>query len=612
MQDRGRTDDVRQHAGIPPAHRAGTPRRHSAPDGSAAAALFRARGLAGMSAPQLTQLQRLAGNAAISRSADEERHVHDASCGHAVQRTAVHQALSSPGRPLSAGVRQEMEGRLGADFSDVRVHTDSAGHAAAESVNAHAFTTGSHIVFQRGRYDAGSASGKRMLAHELTHVIQQRSGPVAGTDAGDGLKVSDPSDRFEREAEANAVRVMSGEAAPVQRVEEEESAPVQRVDEEESTPRSGGGSVQRMKLSPGTGGRGVAGWLANEGAEEREHELTAKHGIDIGSVAGGSRMSHSMLYEIDKVLGELPEDHVRGNPYLRSIQMGDGLGQASAYDSRTQRIGMVNPFGMPAFMYTSLNRGSRWQRGLMDTGAALGYEGLATGEQLGVMVPGTDRHVMGGTSDVLANGNLVKWTLRHEIGHSVDRKVGWALHLSSRPEFGGWRSEARAGIVAALAARFGFAPEAFADGTSLDPEDLRQHAANLDEHFAGCGLAEAQRKQVVGFVRKALGQPWMFNDGGRADLEVGGRIYHVDHYDEWVSYESAARGNAVSNYQFSTTDEWFAEAYAAYYDPKGASRARLSNEVRRWFATELGERDAETAAATAPPTGTCAHGPHTG
>ncbi|WP_211245828.1 DUF4157 domain-containing protein [Actinomadura oligospora] len=599
MQDRGRTDEAHRHAGTPPAHRPGTSRRHPVPDGPVAAALIRARGLAGVSAPQLSQLQRLVGNAAISRSAEEERHVHDASCGHAVQRTAVHQALSSPGRPLAADVRQEMEGRLGADFSDVRVHTDSTGHTAAESVNAHAFTSGSHIVFQRGRYDAGSASGKRMLAHELTHVIQQRSGPVAGTDAGDGLKVSDPSDRFEREAEANAVRAMSGE--PVQRLEDEGSA---------TGPRRGGGSVQRMKFSPGTGGRGVAGWVANEGAEERERELTEKHGIDIGSVAGGPRMSHSMLYEIDKVLGELPEDHVRGNPFLRSIQMGDGLGQASAYDSRTQRIGMVNPFGMPAFMYTSLNRGSRAQRGLMDMGAALGYDGLTTGEQLGVMVPGTDRHVMGGVSDVLANGNLVKWTLRHEIGHSVDRKVGWALHLSSRPEFGGWRREHRAGIVEALATRFGFAPEAFAAGTSLEPDALREHAANLDGHFAGCGLDDERRGQVVGFVRKALAQPWMLNDGGRAHLEVGGRIYHVDHYDAWVSYEAAARGNAVSNYQFSTPDEWFAEAYAAYYDPKGTSRARLSNEVRRWFATELGERDAETAASTAPPTGTCAHAPH--
>ena len=78
-----------------------------------------------------------------------------------------------------------------------------------KSVNAHAYTVGSNVVFQRDKYDPSSAEGKTMLAHELTHVVQQRSGPVDGTSAGGGIKVSDPSDRFEREAAANADRVMS-------------------------------------------------------------------------------------------------------------------------------------------------------------------------------------------------------------------------------------------------------------------------------------------------------------------------------------------------------------------------------------------------------------------
>src|SRR6185437_12549333 len=54
--------------------------------------------------------------------------------------------------------------------------------------------------------------GKVTLAHELTHVVQQRSGPVDGTPTGGGIKVSDPGDRFEREAATNAERVMSGPA----------------------------------------------------------------------------------------------------------------------------------------------------------------------------------------------------------------------------------------------------------------------------------------------------------------------------------------------------------------------------------------------------------------
>ncbi|TWF95521.1 DUF4157 domain-containing protein [Saccharopolyspora dendranthemae] len=160
----------------------------------------------------IRSLQRAAGNAAVNSMFGEQAQAAE------VQRSTVHDVLRSSGRPLDPPVRTEMESRLGDDFSDVRVHTDGAAHTAAESVQAHAFTSGSHIVFQKGRYDTSSTSGKHMLAHELTHVAQQRSGPVAGTSTSDGLKVSDPSDSFERAAEANADRAM---AEPVQRHRED-------------------------------------------------------------------------------------------------------------------------------------------------------------------------------------------------------------------------------------------------------------------------------------------------------------------------------------------------------------------------------------------------------
>ena len=148
-----------------------------------------------------------------------------------------------------------MEGRLGHDFGDVRVHDDPAAHSSAQAVNAHAYTVGSNVVFQRDRYDPGSDAGRTMLAHELTHVVQQRSGPVDGTPSAGGIKVSDPSDRFEREAAANAERVMAAPApaqpappapAPsaVQREVDEES-PVQRADEPEEEETAQGSFVQR-------------------------------------------------------------------------------------------------------------------------------------------------------------------------------------------------------------------------------------------------------------------------------------------------------------------------------------------------------------------------------
>jgi hypothetical protein len=194
----------------------------------------------------LMGLQRVAGNGAVSSMVEDEP-------------SPVHDVISSGGRPLEPDVRADMEGRLGADFGDVRVHDDSAAHRSAQSVNAHAYTVGSNIVFQRDKYDPGSDGGRTMLAHELTHVVQQRSGPVDGSPAAGGIKVSDPSDRFEREAAANAERVMAPSApeqpapspAPataVQRHADETLPPVQRQEgEEEKEEETAQGSfVQRV------------------------------------------------------------------------------------------------------------------------------------------------------------------------------------------------------------------------------------------------------------------------------------------------------------------------------------------------------------------------------
>jgi len=148
-----------------------------------------------LGAEGLLRMQRAVGNAGMATLMDDAPSVKD--------------VTSRSGQPLDGATRAEMEGRLGADFSDVRVHTDGDAHRSAQSVNAHAYTVGSNVVFQRDLYDPGSHAGKTMLAHELTHVIQQRTGPVDGTPAAGGIKLSDPSDRFEREAASNADRVMS-------------------------------------------------------------------------------------------------------------------------------------------------------------------------------------------------------------------------------------------------------------------------------------------------------------------------------------------------------------------------------------------------------------------
>jgi hypothetical protein len=89
-------------------------------------------------------------------------------------------SLSGRGRPLSPAVREFMEPRFNADFGDVRVHTDAEADGLAQSVEAQAFAIGKDLVFRAGHYDPDSAAGRRLLAHELAHVVQQTGGARDG------------------------------------------------------------------------------------------------------------------------------------------------------------------------------------------------------------------------------------------------------------------------------------------------------------------------------------------------------------------------------------------------------------------------------------------------
>ena len=100
----------------------------------------------------------------------------------AVAPASVERVLATAGGSLDPALQREMGQRLGYDLSRVRVHADTDADQSARDVNAHAYTVGDHVVFASGRFEPGTAVGKRLLAHELTHVVQQGS-------AGDGMTV---------------------------------------------------------------------------------------------------------------------------------------------------------------------------------------------------------------------------------------------------------------------------------------------------------------------------------------------------------------------------------------------------------------------------------------
>ncbi|HEY0728318.1 MAG TPA: DUF4157 domain-containing protein, partial [Pyrinomonadaceae bacterium] len=91
---------------------------------------------------------------------------------------SVNQVLSSSGSQLDSSVRHDMEARFGHDFSRVRVHSGAAAEQSARDVNAEAYTVGNNIVFGAGKFAPSTQPGRHLLAHELTHVLQQ-SGKAA-------------------------------------------------------------------------------------------------------------------------------------------------------------------------------------------------------------------------------------------------------------------------------------------------------------------------------------------------------------------------------------------------------------------------------------------------
>jgi len=138
----------------------------------------------------------------------------------------VDEVLHSPGQPLDAATRAFMEPRFGHDFSNVRVHTDSRAGESADAVNAEAYTVGSDVVFAPGQFQPATESGSAVLAHELSHVMQQEnvSGQTVST-------ISHPSDSSEREADAVAANVLRND--PVN-VSEGPSAAIQTLSKDET------------------------------------------------------------------------------------------------------------------------------------------------------------------------------------------------------------------------------------------------------------------------------------------------------------------------------------------------------------------------------------------
>jgi plasmid stability protein len=137
--------------------------------------------------------------------------------GDAGQNIAASLETAGVGQSLDGSTREYLEPKFGHDFASVKIHADGHADQMSKAVNARAFVTGQDVFFRQGEYKPQSPEGMHLLAHELTHTIQQSRGTVSGTSIGDGLAVSDPNDAFEQEASSVADSVARGERVNVGR-----------------------------------------------------------------------------------------------------------------------------------------------------------------------------------------------------------------------------------------------------------------------------------------------------------------------------------------------------------------------------------------------------------
>lgn len=189
----------------------------------------------------LAHLQNQVGNRAVQRllvqrSGEGAFELDDETAGRINQERGG-------GQPLDGGLQAQLGQTMGVDFSGVRVHTSPEADRLNQQLSARAFTTGQDVFFREGAYQPHSGSGQELVAHELTHVIQQGAGAVQG---GSGMTVNAPGDAFEQEADAVASEVTSAANTTeaeggVQRQaaleEEEEEVQMQALEDEEEVQR---------------------------------------------------------------------------------------------------------------------------------------------------------------------------------------------------------------------------------------------------------------------------------------------------------------------------------------------------------------------------------------
>ncbi|MFF5173276.1 hypothetical protein ACFY3U_11630 [Micromonospora sp. NPDC000089] len=341
----------------------------------------------------------------------------------------------------------------------------------------------------------------------------------------------------------------------------------------------------------------------------RESRLSDHLGVRIGSVAEGSKaFDHSVLDRVEGTLAALPSAHVRDNPQLAGVRRVDGSQEnsASEYSRADQFIDIVYPavggVPMPGALYSRLDRGVSWQRRRMDAAVLASLPGVSPDGDRSLGVDPHGREVMAGVSAVLAHGNLVEWTVRHETGHAVDARAGWLERFSGEQRFGGWRRHGNSDgfrvVATAMLAQLNVDPTAHGHDDLLivlaDMLDLPHYSPRYDDlsrdldwslglerRMAALStwfpiLDPARAHQLGEFIRQAL----------TPDLvTLNGRRYGFGPYSGWFSYR--VRPNDVldsrTNYRTNTVPDLARDLVAAAGVAQAPYAANLREYLDGWL-----------------------------
>ena len=250
------------------------------------------------------------------------------------------QSLLSGGAPLAPVHAARFSGALDHDLSHVRVHTDAAAARAADELSARAFAVGDHIFFAAGEFAPGTPGGDRLLAHELTHVVQHDEGRLPS-----GAGVSSPSDRSEREAYGSEDRILGrldhvGSTESMEVVEQTEGA--EHTPDIEGTALSGAVQLRRtveqaqalLELNPTTD-QARAQWLLDAAAQDFVTLMDSRHTRANLEEIAANRRPTSQVHEGDPVAAlDQMTAIVRGR-MQRWVAAGGGAYDSPLYGSMT-------------------------------------------------------------------------------------------------------------------------------------------------------------------------------------------------------------------------------------------------------------------------------------